>query len=495
MSSHHPIVDQRHDALPGRRLTGLLLGPLLCLLLLVLPPPDGLDPAAWRVAALTLLMATWWVTEAVPTAVTALLPLPLLPLLGVADIQTVAAPYANPVIFLFLGGFLIALALQHSGLHRRLALAIVQISGDRPNRLIAGFMLATAGLSMWVSNTATAALMLPVALSVATLLGPIGGDREGGDAFTPALLLAIAFSASAGGLATLIGTPPNALLAAHLGQQHGIGIGFAQWLLLGLPLSLALLLLIWLLLTRFSYRVPASPIPGVAAMLTEERAKLGRPDRGEIGAGLVFALTGLAWVTRPWLEPLLPAGVQLSDAGIAMCAAVLLFLIPTDWRRGRFLLDWGATRELPWGVLLLFGGGLSLGAAIGDSGLADWLARQVLAPGQLPLLMLIVLVVLLVTAISHFTSNTATAATFLPLLAGLAGSLELAPLWLLLPATLAASCVFMLPVATPPNAIIFGSGLISVAQMARAGFLVNLAALGLIVVLVLVFPWEWLFGV
>ena len=198
--------------LPNRRLGGLLLGPTLFVLLLLLPTPQGLDPTAWRVAALTLLMATWWVTEAVPTAVTALLPLPLLPLLGVADIHTVAAPYANPIIFLFLGGFLLALALQHSGLHRRLAMAIVRVSGDRPNRLIAGFMLATAGLSMWVSNTATAALMLPVALSVATLLGPIGGSQDDTDTFTPALLLAIAFSASVGGVATLIGTPPNALL-------------------------------------------------------------------------------------------------------------------------------------------------------------------------------------------------------------------------------------------------------------------------------------------
>jgi sodium-dependent dicarboxylate transporter 2/3/5 len=482
------------NMLPNRRLGGLLLGPTLFVLLLLLPTPQGLDPTAWRVAALTLLMATWWVTEAVPTAVTALLPLPLLPLLGVADIHTVAAPYANPIIFLFLGGFLLALALQHSGLHRRLAMAIVRISGDRPNRLIAGFMLATAGLSMWVSNTATAALMLPVALSVATLLGPIGGSQDDTDTFTPALLLAIAFSASVGGVATLIGTPPNALLAAHLSQQHDIQIGFAQWMVLGLPLSLTLLVIIWLLLTRVSYRVPASPIPGIAAMLATESTKLGRPSGAEIGAGTVFVLTGLAWMLRPWLEQRLPEGVHLSDAGIAMCAGILLFMIPGDWRRGRFLLDWNATRELPWGVLLLFGGGLSLGAAIGDSGLANWLAEQVLAPSQLPLVVLIALVALLVNAVSHFTSNTAATATFLPLLAGLAATLGIAPLWLLLPATLAASCVFMLPVATPPNAIIFGSGMLSVAQMVRAGVLVNLAALGLIVLLVLVFPWQWLFG-
>ena len=481
------------DTWPKRRLGGLLLGLALFALLLLLPTPAELNPAAWRVAALTLWMVTWWVTEAVPTAVTALLPLPLLPLLGVADIQTVASPYADPVIFLFLGGFLLALALQHSGLHRRLAMAIIRVSGDRPNRLVAGFMLATAGLSMWVSNTATAALMLPVALSVATLLGPIGGEGDDTDPFTPALLLGIAFSASVGGVATLIGTPPNALLAAHLSQQHGMQIGFAQWMLLGLPLSLSLLVLIWWLLTRVSYPVPNTPLPGVAAMLATESAKLGRLSPAELGAGGVFALTGLAWMTRPWLQQYLPDGVQLSDAGIALCAGIVLFMIPSDWQRGRFLLDWNATRELPWGVLLLFGGGLSLGAAIGDSGLAQWLAQQILAPGQLPLLALLALVVLLVNGVSHFTSNTAATATFLPLLAGLALTLEMDPLWLLLPATLAASCVFMLPVATPPNAIIFGSGLISIAQMVRAGVWVNLAALGLIVLLVRVFPWSWLF--
>ncbi|WP_237216407.1 SLC13 family permease [Falsiroseomonas oryziterrae] len=463
------------------RLVGLILGPVLCVVMLLLPAPEGLPPAGWKVAAIAVLMAVWWVTEAIPIPVTGLLPLALFPTLGVATMAETSAPYADPLIFLFLGGFLIALGLERWNLHRRIALRVVSVVGTRPAALVGGFMLATAFLSMWVSNTATAVMMLPIGLSVIALL-----DRDGTGAggFATALLLGIAYAASIGGLATLIGTPPNALLAAFMGRTYGVEIGFAQWMAIGLPLTAALLLCAWLILTRIAFALPRAAVAGSTKLIRGELAALGRLTGPEIRVGLVFLAAATLWVARPALAGVLPAGVN--DTVIAIAAGVLLFIVPAGagTPAGTALLDWTAAKRLPWGVLLLFGGGLSLAAVISKSGLAAWIGAGFAGLGAWP----VILVVLLVTAgiifLTELTSNTATAAAFLPLMASVAPALAIDPFLLTIPVALAASCAFMLPVATPPNAIVFGSGHLTVAQMARAGFLLNLAAIAAIVGLV-----------
>ena len=458
---------------------GLLLGPLVFAAMLLLPPPAGLAPEAWRVAATATLMALWWVTEAVPIPVTGLLPLALFPLLGVASMGETAAPYADPLIFLFLGGFLVALGLERWNLHRRIALGVVGLVGVRPASLVGGFMLATAFLSMWVSNTATAVMMLPIGLSVIALLRQ-DGEAAARDGFAPALLLGIAYGASIGGMATLIGTPPNALLAAFMRRTYGVEIGFAQWMAIGLPLAVLMLLGAWLILTRLAFALPRQAIAGSAALIRGEIAGLGPLATPELRVGLVFAGAALLWVLRPALEGVLPAGVN--DTVIAVAAGVLLFVIPAGGKAGRGvrLMDWPTATRLPWGVLLLFGGGLSLAAAIGRSGLAAWIGAGFAGLGHWPLLLVVLLVTAGIVFLTELTSNTATAAAFLPLMASVAPALAADPFLLTIPVALGASCAFMLPVATPPNAIVFGSGRLTVAQMARAGFLLNLAAIAII---------------
>jgi sodium-dependent dicarboxylate transporter 2/3/5 len=463
---------------PRARLAGLVLGPLLCLVMLLVPPPEGLAPAGWKVAAVAALMAAWWITEAVPVPVTGLLPLALFPPLGVATMAETAAPYADPLIFLFLGGFLIALGLERWNLHRRIALGVVSVVGTRPAALVGGFMLATAFLSMWVSNTATAVMMLPIGLSVIALLERQGADPGG---FATALLLGIAYAASIGGLATLIGTPPNALLAAFMGRTYGVEIGFAQWMAIGLPLAAVLLLLAWVVLTRIAFALPQAEVAGSRHLIRRELAALGRPAAPEIRVGLVFLAAAACWVARPALSGVLPEGVN--DTVIAIAAGLLLFILPAGGGApaGTALLDWGAAKRLPWGVLLLFGGGLSLAAAIGGSGLAAWIGEGFAGLGAWPVIMIVLLVTAGIVFLTELTSNTATAAAFLPLMASVAPTLSIDPFLLTIPVALAASCAFMLPAATPPNAIVFGSGHLTVAQMARAGFLLNLAAIAAIV--------------
>jgi len=460
---------------------GLALGPLAFVLLMLLDGPAAMPVAAWQLVALIAWMAAWWVLEPVPVAVTALLPVAVLPLLGVSPIDEVAAPYANPLIFLFLGGFLLAEAIQRWSLHRRIAMAVLRLSGLRPDRLVAGFMIATAGLSMWVSNTATAALMVPIGLSVLAML-----EREGGEGASHhmalTLLLGIALAANIGGMGTLIGTPPNALLAGFMADNYAIQIGFAQWMLVAVPPALLLLALAWWLLTRWIYPVSHDELPGVAQMLREQTADLGRMSPPEQRVAAVFALVALAWVTRPWLETWL--ALPLSDAGIAVIGALLLFVVPARWRQRQFLMDWESALQLPWGVLVLVGGGLSLGTAIESSGLAEAVASGLGAFGTWPLWGMVAMVVAVVMLMSHMTSNTATAAAILPLTASLTVSLGASPLLLSVPVAMAASCAFMLPVATPPNAVVFGSGRLSVAEMMRAGALVSVAAILVITLVV-----------
>jgi solute carrier family 13 (sodium-dependent dicarboxylate transporter), member 2/3/5 len=459
-----------------RQWIGRVSGPVAALGLLVfIPAPTGLDPAAWRVAALTLLMGIWWVTEALPIPATAILPAALLPLLGVSSPQEAAAPYANPLIMLFLGGFLIAMAIQKRGLHRRIALFILGIAGHRDDLLVGGFMLATAFLSMWVSNTATAAMMLPIGLSVIALVGKSDNQPEG--PLPLALLLGIAFAANIGGMGTLIGTPPNAFLAGFMGDRYGVGIGFAQWMFLGVPVAIVMLTLAWLVLTRWAFPLSRQPIEGLDDLIERERGKIGRMQRSEWRVAIVFACTVVVWIMRPWIEPLLPDFFAISDAGIALLGALALFLIPAGTDPPQFLLKWEDTRELPWGVLVLVGGGLSLGVAIDDSGLAGYLAALPSGLGTWPPLALVLIVAALAALLSHVTSNTATAAILIPLVTSFALSIDLDPLLLAVPVALAASAAFMLPVATPPNAIIFASQRVTVPEMVRAGAGLTLAGI------------------
>lgn len=449
----------------------------LFLLILLLPAPEGLAPAAWRVAAVVVLMATLWMTEAVPLAATALLPLVLFPLLGVATVDDVAAPYANPLVFLFLGGFLIALAIERWNLHRRIALNVIHAVGAREDFQIGGVMLATAAVSMWVSNTATTIMMLPVALSIVPrdARGDVDPERRG---FAAALLLAVAYGASVGGVATLVGTPPNALFAGFMLENYDLQIGFGQWMLIGVPVSLVMLVITWLLLTRGLFRIRRRERPGAREAIRASLRELGPASRAEKRTAVVFAITALLWLSRPLLSPQFPS---LSDTSIAIAGALSLFVIPSGLEKGERLLSWQYAERLPWGVLLLFGGGLTLASAIAGSGLAAWIGGQLTAFEAWPLLLLVAVVVLLITLFSELASNTATAATFLPVVAALATSVGEDPLRLAVPAALAASFGFMLPVATPPNAIVFGSGHVSVAQMLRAGVWLDVLGAGVIV--------------
>ncbi|PMR75044.1 SLC13 family permease [Billgrantia endophytica] len=447
---------------------GLWLGPLWVVITLVLPAPAGMSDPAWTCAGLALLMATWWSTEAIPIPVTSLLPLVLVPALGIGSMSDAASSYANPIIYLFLGGFLLGISMQYWNLHRRIALHVLKVVGHQPRRQIAGFMIATGFLSMWVSNTATAIMMLPIGMSVINLLGD--SDPRELSRYATALLLAIAYSASIGGVATLIGTPPNALLAAYLAEDRGIEIGFAQWMLVGLPISVVMMVSAWWWLTRRNFNIQTGN--GGGTMISDELNKLGRMTAPEARVGIIFLLAALAWVVRPLINDM---GLGwLSDTSIAIAAGIALFLVPSGRGNGERLMIWEEAQKLPWGILLLFGGGLALAGSISRSGLAEWIAEQLGVFGAFPLLALVGIVVLVIIFLTEITSNTATAAAFLPLLGALAMSQGISPLLITVPAAIAASCAFMMPVATPPNAIVFATGHMKIQSMMRAGFALNL---------------------
>ncbi len=472
------------------------------------------------VAAVATLMAVWWMTEAVPLSATSLLPIILLPLLTDRSVAEATAPYANPIVFLFLGGFLIAIAMQKVSLHRRIALLTLRAVGTHPRQIILGMMISTAFLSMWVSNTATTLMMLPIALSVLTLVaehgrrgaGPGAVDLRAGLAagrkvselipdrnvrtFGVGLVLAIGWSASIGGLGTLLGSPPNAIVAGYIGKELGREVGFAQWMMLGLPIVVVFIGLAWLLITRLLFRFELEEVPGGRQMIDAEIASLGPFSRGERSVSVVFLLAAFCWIVPGLLAGVGDLGRSLpwlrlfNDTVVALAAGVLLFLLP-GVKPGQPVLDWqDAERGLPWGVLLLFGGGLSLAASVASSALDQWFGRQVIGLGVLPTVALIASVTLIVLFLTEITSNTATAATFIPILGGVAVGLGIDPMVLLIPAALAATCAFMLPVGTPPNAIVFATGAVSIAEMARGGLVLNVVGAVLITVFsVLIGPW------
>jgi solute carrier family 13 (sodium-dependent dicarboxylate transporter), member 2/3/5 len=471
---------------PGRpvyQIIGLGLGPALCLAMLLSPAPLELSPLAWKTAAIASLMAVWWATEAIPVAITAILPLILFPLIGVTDVRSAAAPYAHPIIFLFMGGFILALAMQRWNLHRRIALNIILFVGTHPQAIVVGFMIATAFLSMWISNTATTMMMLPVALSViGVLTNNPSLDPENGDStarptldsnsrnFATALMLAIAYSANVGGMGTLIGTGPNALVAAFLSDHFDIDLGFVQWMAIGLPVIFLMLPIVWWVLTRVAYPFTVPESRKGATVIRDALTEMGPTSSAEKRLSSLFVVVAGLWILRPWLG--IPG---LNDTTIAMFGALMLFLIPAgSGGKGEALLKWERTTQLPWGVLILVGGGLSLAASVTDTGLAQWAGNEIMALELTHMLMLIVAIVTLIIFMTELTSNTATTAAMLPVVAAIATAGGVDPISLAAPAALAASCAFMLPVATPPNAIVFSTGLVSIPQMVRAGFIINL---------------------
>ncbi|WP_075871571.1 DASS family sodium-coupled anion symporter [Kocuria sp. CNJ-770] len=502
------------------RWAGLVAGLALSLLVYAVLPADLAHPAKLT-AATAVLMGVWWMTEAIPIPATALLPLIVFPVLGEdVAVDDVGASYGSNIIFLFMGGFLLALAMQRWNLHRRIALRTVRVMGTRPARMVAGFMVATAFLSMWVSNTATAVMMLPIGVSVLLLLpnllkdsgpgseGATEGalqDAELGDAdpqsaevkeavitsdFGTSLMLGIAYAASIGSLSTIIGTPPNTLMVGYLQEAHGITVGFGQWMLVGVPLSVVMLGIAWFLLTKVLFRPEIDEIPGGRKLIDGELRKLGPMSTGEKLVLAVFVLAALSWV----FVPVLFDDPPISDAGIAMAVGLLLFLLPAGARRGVRLLDWETAVKLPWGVLLLFGGGLALSSQFSSSGLTDWIGEGAAALGAVPVVLVVAILAAGILFLTELTSNTATAATFLPVSGGVALGLGLDPMLLAVPVALAATCAFMLPVATPPNAIAFGSGYVTIGQMLRGGLWLNLIGIALVTLVTMTLA-TWVFGI
>jgi len=464
------------------QVVGRILGPSIFLLMLITGQwQEAMPPVAWKAAGVGLWMAVWWATEAIPVSVTALLPLVLFDPLGLASIRDAAAPYANPTIYLYLGGFIMALALERWDLHRRIALAVVDNAGTDGRRLIGGFMLICAVLSMWMTNTSTTMMLLPIVISVAAVIRdnvPNLTDKARND-FLIAMLLGLAYSASIGGLATLIGTPPNALLMGFMAENYDIEISFASWMMVGIPVSFTMLPITWFMLTRFLFPCDIPASDAVRNHLHELREELGPMSAAEKRVAVVFAALILSWMFRKPVTEWLDIG-GVSDTGIVMTAALILFLMPSGDRDNPRLMVWEDMRRLPWGVLILFGGGLSLGGVVSDSGLALWLGEQLAPLNVMGTTVLVIASVALVIFLTELTSNLATTATLLPVMGAIAVQAGVPPILLTVPITIAASCAFMLPVATPPNAIVFATGAISIPQMVRAGIFLNIA--GIIVV-------------
>ncbi|WRE95893.1 SLC13 family permease [Helicobacter pylori] len=516
------------------RLFGLIGGALIALIIYYaldaqmphiveeIPKLSSLNYKAMPVVAgVAVLMGIWWMTEAIDLPATALLPLVLFSVFSVDQFSSVSSSYASPIIFLFMGGFILALSMQKWNLHTRIALSIILLVGTSPRRLILGFMIATGFLSMWVSNTATAVMMFPVGMSVLQLVAKLVGKENASNAFyqkeeitkahggimgnivhkgkditqviqekttiyrtnfSICLMLGIAYSASIGSLGTLIGTPPNALLAGYMKTAFNIEIDFAQWMVFGTPLAFIMLILSWLLLTYVIFPLKIKEIPGGKEVVRLELNKLGRLSQAEISVGVIFILASLGWI---FLDTILKSwGIKIDkiDSVIAMGVSALLFILPAN-NQGDRLIDWGVAKKLPWDVLLLFGGGLALSAQFSKTGLSLWIGHLVSSFSHLPILFIIVMVTLMVIFLTEITSNTATAAAFLPVIGGVAmgmGYENHQSLLLTIPVALSATCAFMLPVATPPNAIAYGSGYVKITDMIKAGLWLNLVGVVLI---------------
>lgn len=472
----------------------IALGPALFLLITMMPV-QSLSTDAMHTLAIAAWMVVWWVSEAVPIAVTSLLPIVLFPLMGVTSVQEICTPYGNKYVFLFLGGFMIALALERWNLHKRIALGIIAATGTGIRKIVLGFMLATAFLSMWISNTATTLMMLPIAASVIALLMKGGkGANAVGPRFALVLTLSIAYAANVGGIATLVGTPPNASMAGIMSQQYGIEIGFMEWFRIGFPFSVLMIFLTYILLTRVILPLPKGNFEQADAIIAAERGNLGKWTIAEQRVALVFMLTASAWIFRSVLDDALP-NVKLDDTIIGIAGAILLFVLPSGEQEEskRFLMKWEDTKKLPWGILLLFGGGLALATAFKKSGLVESIAEQFASWSDIPVFALLMIFSLLALFLTEVMSNLALVNIFIPVVAAIGVGMGLDPLVLVIPVTVASSCAFMLPMATPPNAIVFASGFIKIPQMMRTGVLLNFVAAILAALLIQVYRYlDWL---
>ena len=482
------------------KISGFIAGPA-CFLLLIsfFTPPETLAPTANAVIALGAWMVIWWLTEAVPLFVTALLPLVFFPLLGIADMTATAAPYANPIIFLFMGGFLIALGMEKRNLHTRIALNLIRITGTHANGIILGFMLATAFLSMWISNTATTVMMLPIALSVVNLLRENNPEADGFNKFALALMLCIAYSANIGGTATIIGTPPNVVLLGYMKQFYQQDIEFGKWLLIGVPFCITMLAATFFLTTRILFRHRLGRLTGSAQLVREKLRALGAPAKAEKLVGAIFFLTAICWIFQQNINEFLCAFLQdqdepcrsyLNNTNIAMAGGVLMFITPVSLQKHEFVLDWKSTERLPWGILLLFGGGLCLANGMEATGIIQFAGNQIAQGPTTSLWILMLLLTTFMLFMTELMSNVALTVIFVPVVLGIADSLQIAPALLAIPVTLASSCAFMMPVSTPPNAVVFSSGYIKIIDMVKAGFFLNVLAILLLLLLYFtLLPW------
>jgi sodium-dependent dicarboxylate transporter 2/3/5 len=476
---------------------GLLLGPLLFMSVLLFFFPEGLSFEGRMVLATTLWVATWWITEAIPIPATSLLPIILLPITGALNGDTVTASYGNPIIFLFLGGFMIALAMEKWNLHKRIALNIISVIGTSPSRIVFGFMAATGFLSMWVSNTAAVMMMLPIGTAITYQVAQaLKQNKENlaqeEEKFSKVLIFAIGYAGTIGGLGTLIGTPPNIILAATIQELYGVQISFASWLFFAFPIVVVLLLSSWLFLTKVAHPIKLKELPGGKELIDNEKKKLGKITFEETAVLAVFIFAAFMWITRTFLwEGQIITIPGISDTMIAIFAAVLLFLIPSV-NKGGCILDWNVSKDVPWGILLLFGGGLAIAAGFRESGLADWIGGQLTVLEGINFILIIVLTTTLVLFLTEITSNTATATMILPVLAALGLAINVHPFALMVPAAIAANCAFMLPVGTPPNAIIFATGKLKIIEMVKNGFWINILSVILITLAVyLLLPLLW----
>ena len=469
---------------------GLISGPLSFILILYFFNPEGLNPQANAILASTIWIAIWWITEAIPIAVTALLPIILFPLTGGLGLTETTASFGHKYIFLYIGGFIIAIAMEKWNLHRRIALNVINIIGVNVEKIILGFMIATAFLSMWISNTATSVMMLPIAIAIVTQLKDNPNTIEDENLnFGKVLMLAIAYSASLGGVATLIGTPPNLILAGVVEETFGYEITFAQWFQFGFPISTVLLFLCWKYLTNFAFKFKQKTFPGGRAEISRQLNALGKISYEEKLVAGVFTLTAFAWISRSFLlQPVVPG---IDDTIIAMTGAIIIFLLPTKNKK-RSLLKWDEAVKLPWGILLLFGGGMALAAGFKDSGLALWIGTQMTLLDGVSLFLLVFILIASVNFLTEITSNLATTAMLLPILYPMAMTIDVHPFILMVSATVAASCAFMLPVATPPNAVVFGSGYLRIPDMVRVGIWMNILSIILLTLFVFfLLPYLW----
>lgn len=482
-----------NDLLRKTKLIGLVLGPVLFCLIFFTVVPGLLSEKSIIVLALGAWMVTWWATEAMPIPVSALLPMVVFPLMGVSTVKEASAPYGDPVIFLFMGGFILALGLERHNLHQRIALSLIRLTGTSGNGIILGFMLSTALISMWISNTATAIMMLPIAASVTSLLAKETGQENDPrfKKFATGLMLSIAYAASIGGMATIIGTPPNVVMVGYMKRFYNLDVSFTSWMIVGVPLMIMSLTACYLLITRVLFRNHLPSIEGSKELIHRKLRALGKLSLEEKLVLAVFSVTCFFWIFRQNLNILIGRNL-LDDTTIAMAGGMLMFLLPVNLKNQKFLLDWSDMKELPWGILLLFGGGLCLADGMEKSGLVQIVGNHFSQQQGISTGLLIFSLTAISMGLTELMSNVALVTIFIPVVFGVADGFHINPIWLAMPVTYAASCAFMMPISTPPNAVLFASGYIKMKDMIRTGVLLNLCCLVIITVLALTVI-QWIF--